>query len=90
MKYTFLTHYSPEISDFSKVSVHTMDKGVYLKIYGYGHYGVIAPDTKNVLLDFIKRNQLKTDDHYIVFPFNQCWMTNKNPWLMTTMLRIRS
>lgn len=88
--YSFLTHYIPHMPGIKEKTVHTMKPGVYLKIHGYGHYGVIDAETKRALLDFIGRNHMKADDHFMVFPLSQYWMTGQSRWIMTTMIRIDS
>lgn len=88
--YSFLTHYIPHMPGMKEKTVHTMKPGVYLKIHGYGHYGVIDAETKRALLDFIGRNHMKADDHFMVFPLSQYWMTGQSRWIMTTMIRIDS
>ena len=88
--YSFLTHYIPHMPGMKEKTVHTMKPGVYLKIHGYGHYGVIDAETKRALLDFIGRNHMKTDDHFMVFPLSQYWMTGQSRWIMTTMIRIHT
>ncbi len=88
--YSFLTHYIPHMPGIKEKTVHTMKPGVYLKVHGYGHYGVIDAETKRALLDFIGRNHMKADDHFMVFPLSQYWMTGQNRWIMTTMIRIDS
>ena len=88
--YSFLTHYIPHMPDIKEKAVHIMKPGVYLKIHGYGHYGVIDAETKRTLLDFIGRNHMKADDHFMVFPLSQYWMTGQSRWIMTTMIRIDS
>lgn len=88
--YSFLTHYIPHIPGIKEQAVYTMKPGIYLKVHGYGHYGVIDTETKRTLLDFIERNHMKADDHFMVFPLSQYWMTGQNRWIMTTMIRIDS
>ena len=88
--YSFLTHYIPHMPGIKEKTVHTMKPGVYLKIHGYGHYGVIDAETKRALLDFIGRNHMKAGDHFMVFPLSQYWMTGQSRWIMTTMIRIDS
>lgn len=88
--YSFLTHYIPHMPGIKEKAVHIMKPGVYLKIHGYGHYGVIDAETKRALLDFIGRNHMKADDHFMVFPLSQYWMTGQSRWIMTTMIRIDS
>lgn len=88
--YSFLTHYIPHMPGIKEKVVHIMKPGVYLKIHGYGHYGVIDAETKRALLDFIGRNHMKADDHFMVFPLSQYWMTGQSRWIMTTMIRIDS
>lgn len=88
--YSFLTHYIPHMPGIKEKAVHIMKPGVYLKIHGYGHYGVIDAETKRALLDFIERNHMKADDHFMVFPLSQYWMTGQSRWIMTTMIRIDS
>lgn len=88
--YSFLTHYIPHMPGIKEKTVHTMKPGVYLKIHGYGHYGVIDAETKRALLDFIGRNHMKADDHFMVFPLSQYWMAGQSRWIMTTMIRIDS
>ncbi len=88
--YSFLTHYIPYIPGIKEQAVYTMKPGIYLKVHGYGHYGVIDTETKRTLLDFIERNQMKADDHFMVFPLSQYWMTGQSRWIMTTMIRIDS
>ena len=88
--YSFLTHYIPHMPGIKGQAVHTMKPGVYLKVHGYGHYGVIDTETKRTLLDFIERNHMKADDHFMVFPLSQYWMTGQSRWIMTTMIRIDS
>lgn len=88
--YSFLTHYIPHMPDIKEQAVYTMKPGIYLKVHGYGHYGVIDTETKRTLLDFIERNHMKADDHFMVFPFSQYWMTGQSRWIMTTMIRIDS
>lgn len=88
--YSFLTQYIPQMPGIKEQAVHIMKPGVYLKVHGYGQYGVIDTETKRALLDFIGRNHMKTDDHFMVFPFSQYWMTGQNRWIMTTMIRIDS
>ena len=88
--YSFLTHYIPHMPGIKEKTVHTMKPGVYLKVHGYGHYGVIDAETKRALLDFIERNHMKADDHFMVFPLSQYWMTGQSRWIMTTMIRIDS
>lgn len=88
--YSFLTHYIPHMPGIKEKAVHIMKPGVYLKIHGYGHYGVIDAETKRTLLDFIERNHMKADDHFMVFPLSQYWMTGQSRWIMTTMIRIDS
>ena len=89
-QYSFLT---AELSSKANISPHKtyhMKPGVYLKIHSYGHYGIIEPAAKKLILDFIERNGLQTAGHYMVFPFHQCWMNTQNPWIMTTMIRIET
>ena len=31
---------------------------------------------------------MKADDHFMVFPLSQYWMTGQSQWIMTTMIRI--
>ena len=88
--YSFLTHYIPHMPGIKEKTVHTMKPGVYLKIHGYGHYGIIDAETKRALWDFIERNHMKADDHFMVFPLSQYWMTGQSRWIMTTMIRIDS
>ena len=88
--YSFLTHYIPHIPGIKEKTVHIMKPGVYLKVHGYGHSGVIDAETKRALLDFIGRNHMKADDHFMVFPLSQYWMTGQSRWIMTTMIRIDS
>lgn len=88
--YSFLTHYIPHMPGIKGQAVHTMKPGIYLKVHGYGHYGVIDAETKRALLDFIGRNHMKADDHFMVFPLSQYWMTGQNRWIMTTMIRIHT
>lgn len=88
--YSFLTHYIPHMPGIKEKVVHIMKPGVYLKIHGYGHYGVIDAETKRALLDFIGRNHMKADDHFMVFPLSQYWMTGQSRWIMITMIRIDS
>lgn len=88
--YSFLTHYIPHMPGIKEKAVHIMKPGVYLKIHGYGHYGVIDAETKRALLDFIGRNHMKADDYFMVFPLSQYWMTGQSRWIMTTMIRIDS
>ena len=88
--YSFLTHYIPHIPGIKEQTAYTMKPGIYLKVHGYGHYGVIDTETKRTLLDFIERNHMKADDHFMVFPLSQYWMTGQNRWIMTTMIRIDS
>lgn len=88
--YSFLTHYIPHMPGIKEQAVYTMKPGIYLKVHGYGHYGVIDTETKRALLDFIGRNHMKADDHFMVFPLSQYWMTGQSRWIMTTMIRIDS
>ena len=89
-KYSFLTAELPAKTNIPPHKTYSMKPGIYLKVHGYGHYGIIDPETKKLILDFIERNDLKTASHYIVFPFHQCWMTTQKQWIMTTMIHIES
>lgn len=86
--YSFLTDYVPNIPAFHEQAIHVMEPGIYLKIYGHGQYGVIDAEMKKTLIDFIKRNHMKTDHHFMVFPFSQYWMMEQDQWTLIAMVRI--
>ena len=88
--YSFLTHPISIEKELPPHEVFTMKPGVYLKVHGYSHYGVISNETKELLLNFIKINHMKPASHILVFPFNQYWMYKNNDWVMTAMLRVET
>lgn len=88
--YSFLTRPLDMTTALPQHEEFTMKPGVYLKIHGYGHYGVISNETKELLSNFIRINHMKPASHILVFPFNQYWMCKNNNWVMTAMLRVKT
>lgn len=90
--YSFLTDYIPGLTDkdLPPHYLFSMPEGIYLQIYGYGHYGIISPKTRSILSNFIRINHLVIANHFFVFPTAQCWMTTSKIWTMKIMIQIKN